>query len=85
MPAILANSEALAHSAHPDTSPLLLRILNWIAAKDAGYRQATKLRGQPDERLKDMGITRQQADQGFYSKYGNKSADQDPIVLIRGR
>jgi len=32
-----------------------------------------------------MGITRQQADQGFYGKYGNKSADQDPIVLIRGR
>ncbi|MFT5362728.1 MAG: hypothetical protein ACI9VX_000346, partial [Dinoroseobacter sp.] len=55
------------------TSPLLLRILNWIAARDADYRQACKLRNQHDTHLKDMGITRQQANQGFSNKYGYKN------------
>lgn len=74
MSAILTNPAALAHSsAHPHTSPLLLRILNWIAARDADYRQACKLRNQDDTHLKDMGITRQQANQGFSNKYGYKN------------
>ena len=42
--------------------PFWLRALNWLADRDAAYRSAQKLRSMPDERLDDMGITREQAD-----------------------
>ncbi|HCQ64800.1 MAG TPA: hypothetical protein DIU07_06345 [Rhodobacteraceae bacterium] len=41
--------------------PFWLRALNWLADRDAAYRSAQKLRSMPDERLDDMGITREQA------------------------
>jgi uncharacterized protein YjiS (DUF1127 family) len=46
-------------------APFWLRALNWLAARDAAYRSARKLRAMPDERLDDMGITREQANRGF--------------------
>lgn len=66
------------------TTPLLLRLLNWIAEKDEHHRQIIKLRKQHDDRLKDLGLTRRQADQGFYQRFGNKSADQHTIILRNG-
>ena len=41
--------------------PFWLRALNWLADRDAAYRSAQKLRSMPDERLDDIGITREQA------------------------
>ena len=66
------------------TSSILLNILNWIAEKDAIYRQATKLRNTPDERLADMGLTRQQANRAFFARYGHESADRQPMILRAG-
>lgn len=43
--------------------PFWLRALNWLADRDAAYRSAQKLRSMPDERLDDMGITREQANE----------------------
>ncbi|MCB1390552.1 MAG: hypothetical protein KDK12_15635 [Rhodobacteraceae bacterium] len=37
--------------------PLVLRLLNGLAAADARYRQKAALRGMPAERLADMGLT----------------------------
>ena len=59
----------------PKTSSVLLRILN------STYRQATKLRNTSDERLADMGLTRQDANRAFFSRYGNKPADRAPMAL----
>ena len=47
------------------TTPIWRRALNWLAQRDAAYRQAQKLRAMPDERLDDMGITREQVDRLF--------------------
>jgi len=46
-------------------TPVLLRILNWLAERDEAYRMACKLRDMPDVRLKDMGLTRQDANRAF--------------------
>jgi uncharacterized protein YjiS (DUF1127 family) len=62
-------------------SSILLGALNWLADRNASYRQAIELRGKTDERLADMGITREQANQAFYQRFGNKVADREPMVL----
>lgn len=46
-------------------TPLLRRALNWYAERNALYRQAQKLRAMPDDRLDDMGITREQVERLF--------------------
>ncbi len=52
-------------SAPRRTTPLLRRALTWLAQRDAAYRQAQKLRAMPDERLDDMGLTREQVERLF--------------------
>lgn len=47
------------------SKPLLLRLLDTIAAWDARYRDAHKLRNMTDERLADMGLTREDAANAF--------------------
>ena len=39
-------------------TPLWLRALNWLAARDAAYRDAARLRGMSADRLADMGLRR---------------------------
>ncbi|MYM54787.1 hypothetical protein [Thalassovita mangrovi] len=41
--------------------PLFLRVLNWIADADCRYREKQMLKNLPDERLEDIGITREEA------------------------
>lgn len=64
---------------------LLRRLVVALVQADARYRQKCKLRGLPDERLRDMGLTRRDADAAFYSRYGNHTADQSPTRLSGGR
>ncbi len=45
-------------------------LMNWVVEKDQTYRQARKLADMPDERLKDMGMTRRDADTAFYDPKG---------------
>ena len=45
--------------------PAWLRLLNWFAARDHAYRQRRKLAAMSDERLADMGLTREQAEHAF--------------------
>ncbi len=61
-----------------------LRILNWVADRDANYRQAINLRNASDEKLADLGLTRQQANHAFYARYRNRIADREPIILRAG-
>lgn len=62
-------------------TPIWLRALNWLADRDAAYRASHKLRDQPDERLDDMGITREQADTAFYT-HGSRRVDQGVSVKL---
>ncbi len=41
--------------------PLFLRVLNWLADADCRYREKQKLAALPDERLEDIGITREES------------------------
>jgi len=73
MPATFTNSEKLfAHSAHPDTSSLLLRILNWIADKRRRLPSAVKLRGSLTNACKDMAHPPASPIKDFYGKYGKQ-------------
>lgn len=65
--------------AKPRQTALVLRILNWLATRDAAYRQNVKLQGLPQERLDDMGMTRADANQVFYQRFGNRAADKAPV------
>ncbi|WP_137700281.1 hypothetical protein [Marimonas lutisalis] len=58
----------------PNT-PIWLRALNWLADRNAAYRASHKLRNMPDERLDDMGITRDEANAAFYHR-GSRKADR---------
>jgi uncharacterized protein YjiS (DUF1127 family) len=47
-----------------------LRFLDWLVALDAGYRNAHKLASAADERLADMGISRDEAEAEFERRLG---------------
>lgn len=71
----------LATQTAPKSASLFRRLLNAVLDADARYRQAHKLRNLPDERLQDMGISRQEANVAFYARYGNRPADQVRMPL----
>lgn len=69
----------------PAKTNIFLAILNWIARKDAAYREAQKLSRMSDERLDDMGMTREQANAAFYAR-GSRRADMGaPVTLQAAR
>ncbi|MCP5075050.1 MAG: hypothetical protein GY947_17385 [Rhodobacteraceae bacterium] len=47
------------------SAPFWLRVLNWLASREDRFRQEHKLRNLPDERLDDMGMTRQDVKTAF--------------------
>lgn len=57
---MMTNTDHLTHRRATCTS-IWLRALNWVADRDAAYRASHKLRNMSDERLEDMGITREEA------------------------
>lgn len=67
-------------------TPIWLRALNWLADRDAAYRASRKLRNMPDERLEDMGISREEANAAFYTQ-GSRRADTTakPVTLTAFR
>lgn len=56
------------------SGPAWLRLLNWLARIDADHRATRKLRAMPDERLRDMGISRSETNGDFYRR-GSRKAD----------
>ena len=64
---------SVKENARASDTPILLRALNWLAARDRRYRDAQKLRHMPDERLLDVGLTRLQAKQAFYRADRNRA------------
>ncbi len=66
----------LAHTARHQTRRLapLARLLSWLVASDAAWRSARKLAAMPDERLADMGITREEADAAFRRRFATRDA-----------
>lgn len=49
-------------------SSFLLRALNWLAKLDGDYREAAKLKTMPQERLDDMGMSRNSLKEQFSGK-----------------
>ncbi|MGR3292318.1 MAG: hypothetical protein ACU0C9_14180 [Paracoccaceae bacterium] len=43
---------------------------NWLVRLEAAFRQAEQLKSTEDHHLRDMGITRKQADAVFYGRFG---------------
>jgi len=59
--------------------------LTWIVDRNAAYRQAHKLQSASHAQLKDMGMTRAEADTAFYTRSrGHRHVDQPRIVLTGG-
>ena len=58
--------------------PLAVRLLAWIVALDAGYRNAHHLAACTDERLADMGVSRTEAQAEFTRRLGD--LDRAPVV-----
>ena len=50
--------------------PIGLRLLDWLVALDAGYRNARRLADASEERLSDMGISRNEAEAEFEGRFG---------------
>ncbi|NDW53915.1 hypothetical protein [Aliiroseovarius sp. PrR006] len=59
-----------------------LRALNWVADRDAAYRSAQKLRSMPDERLEDMGITREQTEMKLDQRKPRKARSNTSHKLV---
>ncbi len=52
-------------------------VLSWLVQLDAAYRQRRKLAAMSDEKLRDIGLTRTQADQAA------KTVIWDPPIQFR--
>jgi uncharacterized protein YjiS (DUF1127 family) len=61
---------ARAAAGRRSSRPIGLRLLDWLVALDAGYRNARKLAEASDERLDDMGIARDEAEAAFVGRFG---------------
>jgi uncharacterized protein YjiS (DUF1127 family) len=66
-------------------TPLWLRLLNRLADRDAAYRASHKLRAMPDERLDDMGMTREDANTAFYARGSRRADETAPATLVAFR
>lgn len=51
--------------------PLAVRLVAWLVALDAGYRNAHHLATCTDERLVDMGVSRAEAEAEFARRLGD--------------
>lgn len=67
---------SLAHTARHQTrrQTPLARLVSWLVARDAAWRSARQLAAMPDERLADMGITREAADTAFLRRFATRDA-----------
>ena len=75
-----------AHSTSMKTPPMakggfLVRALNWIAAKDYRHRQQERVKNLPNEALRDVGMTRKQANAAFYKRMESRAADRKPMII----
>lgn len=55
----------------PDLNPAR-SLLGWLVEANRRYREAVKLRDQPEARLRDMGISRAEADRGFLQQFAGR-------------
>tara|TARA_R110002051_G_scaffold129972_2_gene203724 strand:+ start:5739 stop:5942 length:204 start_codon:yes stop_codon:yes gene_type:complete len=51
-------------------APKTFNPIKWLLKLDADYRQADKLNKTSEDQLRDMGLTRKQADTVFYGRFG---------------
>lgn len=65
------------------SAPIWLMILNRIVAADQRYREAQKLKSLPAYRLKDMGMTREDADRAFLRDRYSSPADRAAMPIAR--
>ena len=73
------------NSSAPDpklaTGGILVRLLNWLALANIRYGRREQLRHLSDHTLRDVGITREQANEEFYRRIGNRPTDSEIIAI----
>jgi uncharacterized protein YjiS (DUF1127 family) len=66
--------QTIARTAYVATAaakrPLAVRLVAWLVALDAGYRNAHSLATATDDRLADMGVARTEAEAAFTRRFG---------------
>jgi len=50
-------------------APAKFNLITWFVRLDASFREASQLKDTEARNLKDMGITREQADTAFYRQF----------------
>ncbi|MBL4872363.1 MAG: hypothetical protein JKY41_02945 [Rhodobacteraceae bacterium] len=50
-------------------APVKFNLITWFVRLDASFREANQLKNTKARNLKDMGITRKQADTAFYRQF----------------
>ena len=58
-------------SFHPYRNPAV-SLLGWLVEANRNYRESVKLKNMPDERLYDMGISREEADTAFLRRFSGR-------------
>ena len=53
-------------------APVQFNLISWLVRLDTSYRESQQLRKTEGRNLKDMGITRQQANTAFYRQFAEK-------------
>ena len=63
------------------TGGILVKVLNWLALANIRYGRREQLRHMSDHALRDVGITREQANEEFYRRIGNRPTDSEIIAI----
>jgi uncharacterized protein YjiS (DUF1127 family) len=58
-----------------------VRVLNKIAAFDLRHRQKAHVEELPDAALRDVGLSRKEANTAFYKRHENRVADRRPAFI----
>ena len=54
------------------SAPAKFNLLKWLLRLDASFHEASKMKNAEEHNLKDMRITRQQANTAFYRQFAEK-------------
>lgn len=54
------------------STPAKFNLIKWMLRLDASFREASQLKNAEGHNLKDMGLTRKQANTAFYRQFAEK-------------
>lgn len=83
---IAATTTRSAATQRPAARPAfgIRSLFAWLVRQDQSFRETRKLARMDEDRLKDMGLSRDQAARDFYQTRGNGPENNKPLPLHTG-